>query len=79
MPQPDERETDEELKDRYQRCKEEHKQAKARMERSKLGSAERSRKARWVGCLYFNVLQIQTEMEERGLIRYPCERDNKCE
>jgi hypothetical protein len=61
-------ETNDELLARHKRVKDEVDKVKQQMERLKLGSPSRIRKAKWGGCLNFTLLQIESEMRERGLL-----------
>jgi hypothetical protein len=60
-------ESDAELLERYRHICDEHRKARQRMERMKLGSGQRGRQARFVGSLEFTRLQVRSEIEERGL------------
>lgn len=62
-------ETDDDLLARYARIRKDRLQAMQAMDRMKLGSAARDRKARWVGSLCFLLLGMESEMERRGLAR----------
>jgi len=60
-------ESDTELLARYNHVKKEHDKVVKSMEKMKLGSPARTKKAQWGGCLCFTLLQIISEIEERGL------------
>jgi hypothetical protein len=59
-----------ELLTRYQFVKAEHAKAEKAVQRAKPGSATRMQKARWAGCLLFALLQIKSELVDKG-IRIP--------
>ena len=68
------RETDEELLARYKHVTELFEDVIAQMNRLRLGSYKRTKKAMWGGCLNFTRGQIESELEKRGLsshITYP--------
>lgn len=60
-------ETNEELLARYRSVKADHDKARKQMERMKLGSPNRDRKARWVGSLYFTLSGIESKIVLRDL------------
>ena len=57
-------ETDAELLARYRQVEAQYDKAKAGMERLKLGSPARTRKAQWAGSLNFTLLDIKSQIEE---------------
>ena len=59
-------ETDKELLARYNFVKSEYEKASRLAHRAKCGGT-RDRKMRWAGCLNFTLIQIESEIEERGL------------
>lgn len=60
-------ETKEELLARHAFVKNEVDENRAKLDKMKLGQA-RTRKAMWGGCLTFTLLQIESEMRERGYL-----------
>jgi hypothetical protein len=60
-------ETDAELLARYQQVEAQYSKTKNEMERMKLGSPARTRKAQWAGSLNFTLLDIKSQIEERHL------------
>jgi len=61
-------ETDDELLQRHKYVKELVTKAKKSAERCNT-PGRRGEKWRWAGCLNFTLLEIESEMEERGLIQ----------
>ncbi len=59
-------ETDAELLARYHEVKAQYGKTKNEMERMKLGSPARTRKAQWAGSLHFTLLDIKSQIEERN-------------
>ncbi len=59
-------ETNEQLVARYRHCRSNYQRQRIEYERMTLGPA-RTKKAKWLGCLGFNLLQLQEEMDLRGI------------
>ena len=60
------RETDEQLLRRYFNAKSEVDRAQEAYKRMRPGPA-RTRRVQWTGCLRFTLLQIESELNERGI------------
>jgi hypothetical protein len=60
--------TDAELIVRYKHVEAERDKAVTAYQRMKAGIIARTRKVQWAGCLNFTILQIESEMRERGLL-----------
>ena len=61
-------ESNEQLQARYERVKEDVDRRHQQLERLKPGSPSRTKKARLCGCIRFTLLQIESELRERGLM-----------
>lgn len=61
------KETNAQLLKRYQTVKTKYEKAVKAVEKAKLGSPNRTRKALWAGSLGFTLLQIESEITNRNL------------